>query len=186
MPIPPAPRRVAIVRQRRALLQWVRCIGLKGSRGAMHLKRRLVSTFTLAAFVTLLPSLPTTQASKGPPSTRVADVSNIKIGNFGQVNANYYRGDNQKTATMPPWPRGNPDGYRPPGRWGQRPRSATRRSCGDDFPSDPDGDAGGAHARTNRTVHDHSHHSGSPAGLCALRGRQAPHGRHDGGLPNGA
>ena len=64
MPIPPAPRRVAIVRQRRAPLQWVRCIGLKGSRGAMHLKRRLVSTFTLAAFVTLLPSLPTTQASK--------------------------------------------------------------------------------------------------------------------------
>ena len=51
----------------------------------MHLKRRLVSTFTLAAFVTLLPSLPTTQASKGPPSTRVAGVSNIKIGNFGQV-----------------------------------------------------------------------------------------------------
>ena len=59
----------------------------------MHLKRRLVSTFTLAAFVTLLPSLPTTQASKGPPSARVADVSNIKIGNFGQVNANYYRGE---------------------------------------------------------------------------------------------
>ena len=59
----------------------------------MHLKRRLVSTFTLAAFVTLLPSLLTTQASEGPPSTRVADVSNIKIGNFGQVNANYYRGE---------------------------------------------------------------------------------------------
>ena len=60
----------------------------------MHLKRRLVSTFTLAAIVTLLPSLPTTvQASEGPPSTRVADVSNIKIGNFGQVNANYYRGE---------------------------------------------------------------------------------------------
>ena len=33
------------------------------------------------------------QASEGPPSTRVADVSNIKIGNFGQVNANYYRGE---------------------------------------------------------------------------------------------
>ena len=60
----------------------------------MHLKRRFVTTFTLAAFVTLLPSLPTTvQASQGPPSTRVADVSNIKIGNFGQVNANYYRGE---------------------------------------------------------------------------------------------
>lgn len=60
----------------------------------MHLKRRLVSTFTLATFVTLLPSPPTTvQAREGPPSTRVADVSNIKIGNFGQVNANYYRGE---------------------------------------------------------------------------------------------
>jgi hypothetical protein len=59
----------------------------------MHLKRRLVSTFTLAAFVTLLPSLPPTQASNGQPSTRVAGVSNIKIGNFGQVHANYYRGE---------------------------------------------------------------------------------------------
>ena len=59
----------------------------------MHLKRRLVSTFTLAAFVTLLPTLPTTQASEGQPSTRVADVSNIKIGNSGQVNANYYLGE---------------------------------------------------------------------------------------------
>ena len=59
----------------------------------MHLKRRLVSTFTLAAFVTLLPSPPrTVQASEGRPSTRVADVSNITIRNFGQVNANYYRG----------------------------------------------------------------------------------------------
>ena len=55
----------------------------------MHVKRRLGSTFTLAAFVTLLPSLPTTQAGKGPPSTRVAGVSNIKIDNVGQVNANY-------------------------------------------------------------------------------------------------
>ena len=33
------------------------------------------------------------QASEAPPSTRVADVSNIKIRNFGQVNANYYRGE---------------------------------------------------------------------------------------------
>jgi uncharacterized protein (TIGR01244 family) len=59
----------------------------------MHLKRRLVSTFTLAAFVTLLPFPTMGQASEGPSSTRVADVSNIKIGNFGQVNANYYRGE---------------------------------------------------------------------------------------------
>jgi len=58
----------------------------------MHLKRRFVSTFTLAAFVTLLPSRPTTQASEEPRSTRVADVSSIKIGNFGQVNASYCRG----------------------------------------------------------------------------------------------
>jgi tyrosine-protein phosphatase SIW14 len=58
----------------------------------MHLKRRVVSNFTLAVFVTLLPSLPTTQAIQRPPSTRVAAVSNIRIGNFGQVNANYYRG----------------------------------------------------------------------------------------------
>src|SRR4030095_10317086 len=58
-----------------------------------HLKRRLVSTFTLAAFVTLLPSLPMTQARERPRSTRVADVSSIKIGNFGQMNANYYRGE---------------------------------------------------------------------------------------------
>src|SRR4029453_11906579 len=65
---------------------------LKSSRYAMHLKRRLVSTFALAALVALLPSFPTAQASEGPPSTRVADVSNIRIGNFGQVNANYYRG----------------------------------------------------------------------------------------------
>ena len=59
----------------------------------MHLKRRVLSTFTLAAFVTLLPSLSTTQTSEGPPSTRVAGVSTIKILNFGQVNANYYRGE---------------------------------------------------------------------------------------------
>jgi protein tyrosine/serine phosphatase len=59
----------------------------------MHLKRRLVCTFALAAFVTLLPSPPTTvQATEGPLSTPAADVSNIKIRNFGQVNANYYRG----------------------------------------------------------------------------------------------
>jgi uncharacterized protein (TIGR01244 family) len=60
----------------------------------MHMKSRLVSTFTLAAFVTLLPPLPVTaQASKRPASTRVADVSTIRIGNFGRVNANYYRGE---------------------------------------------------------------------------------------------
>ena len=81
------------MRQRRALLQWVRCIGAQGFEWRHALKRRLVSTFTLAAFVTLLPSLAAPQASKGPPSTRVAGVSNIKIGNFGQVNANYYRGE---------------------------------------------------------------------------------------------
>jgi tyrosine-protein phosphatase SIW14 len=55
-------------------------------------KRRVLSTFTLAAFVTLLPSLSTPQTSEGPRSTRVADVSTITILNFGQVNANYYRG----------------------------------------------------------------------------------------------
>lgn len=60
----------------------------------MHVRRELVSTFTLAAVVTLLPlRAATAQAGQGPPSTRVADVSNITIGNFGQVNANYYRGE---------------------------------------------------------------------------------------------
>jgi uncharacterized protein (TIGR01244 family) len=70
---------------------------LKLSRCAMLVKRRLASTLALAAFVALLPSLPATgQASQGPPSTRVADLKKIKIGNFGQVNANYYRGEQPK------------------------------------------------------------------------------------------
>ena len=58
----------------------------------MHWKR-LLSTCTLAAFVSLLPSLPTTQASEGQPSTARTAISDLKIGNFGQVNANYYRGE---------------------------------------------------------------------------------------------
>jgi protein tyrosine phosphatase (PTP) superfamily phosphohydrolase (DUF442 family) len=62
----------------------------------MHSKKSVVSAFTLAAFVALLPSLSTTQTREGPPSTRVADVSAITILNFGQVNANYYRGGELK------------------------------------------------------------------------------------------
>ena len=58
----------------------------------MHSKRSVLSTFTLAAFVTLLPSLSTAQTSERARSTPVAGVSTITILNFGQVNANYYRG----------------------------------------------------------------------------------------------
>jgi protein tyrosine/serine phosphatase len=62
----------------------------------MHSKRRVLSTFTLAAFVTLLPSRSTAQTSEGTRSARVADVSTITILKFGQVNANYYRGGEPK------------------------------------------------------------------------------------------
>jgi tyrosine-protein phosphatase SIW14 len=62
----------------------------------MHSKRRVLSTFTLAAFVTLLPLLSTAQTSEGTRSARVADVSTITILNFGQVNPNYYRGGELK------------------------------------------------------------------------------------------
>lgn len=58
----------------------------------MHSKRRVLSTFTLAAFVTLLPALSTAQTNERTGSARVADLSTITILNFGQVNANYFRG----------------------------------------------------------------------------------------------
>lgn len=59
----------------------------------MYLKTRRVSTFAAAAFVMLLLSRPTTvQATQVSPSG-LAHASNINIGNFGEVNANYYRGE---------------------------------------------------------------------------------------------
>ena len=62
----------------------------------MHLRKELVSTCALAAFVTWLPSFATMVQARQVPPSRPADVSNIKVGNFGQVNATYYRGEQPK------------------------------------------------------------------------------------------
>ena len=57
------------------------------------MKTRPLCALTLAACVTLLPLRPATQADQSPA---VGDVSKIRIGNFGRVNANYYRGEQPK------------------------------------------------------------------------------------------
>ncbi|MGE3520794.1 MAG: tyrosine-protein phosphatase [Vicinamibacterales bacterium] len=59
------------------------------------MKATFLSASALATFLIILPSAPVTvQASDSLASTTtLGDVSRIRIGNFGQVNANYYRGE---------------------------------------------------------------------------------------------
>jgi tyrosine-protein phosphatase SIW14 len=61
----------------------------------VRVKGTLWSACAVAAFVTLSPVVSTTvQAGEGAArSAAVVDLSNIRIGNFGQVNATYYRGE---------------------------------------------------------------------------------------------
>ena len=56
----------------------------------MRFNKRSVSTYALATLLAVLPALPI--AAEVPAPVRSTSKANIRIDNFGQVNATYYRG----------------------------------------------------------------------------------------------
>jgi protein tyrosine/serine phosphatase len=60
----------------------------------MHLKSRVVCAYTVAVLVALVPAFPASlHASEAARSSSAISLSQIRIGNFGRVNVNYYRGE---------------------------------------------------------------------------------------------
>ncbi|MGC4080688.1 MAG: tyrosine-protein phosphatase [Vicinamibacterales bacterium] len=59
----------------------------------MKFSKTALPAFTVAALLALLPIGPTTVHAGGPAASASVDKPRVSIGNFGRLNANYYRGE---------------------------------------------------------------------------------------------